>query len=259
MNLYFISYKLDYNSLEMAIQILEIIFLLDIFLKMFIIKDEDCEKYDKPINSFKITSRSYFQSDFWFDLIVWIPWGELGKHIVHKDLNVLDMIKVARLTILLEYINDKNIKRVCSNLFDRRFKQILEDPILSQDFKHNRTMIEARILVNNVAISLKILVNTVIILYFTASVWLISSLIFFHWEDQDSGEEHFVSPLLNLPLVQKVLQCFYFALTTLSTVGFGDFYPKSDLERIVGAQVILFGVALFSIIISEFLDMINKI
>ena len=56
-----------------------------------------------------------------------------------------------------------------------------------------------------------------------------------------------------------MLQNFYFILTTLSTVGFGDFYPKSDMERILGAFVILFGVALFSIIISEFLDMISKI
>ena len=56
-----------------------------------------------------------------------------------------------------------------------------------------------------------------------------------------------------------MLQSFYFALTTLSTVGFGDFYPISDYERILGAFVILFGVALFSIIISEFLEMITKI
>ena len=45
----------------------------------------------------------------------------------------------------------------------------------------------------------------------------------------------------------------------MSTVGFGDFYPKSDGERIIGALIILFGVALFSIIISEFLDMIARI
>ena len=45
----------------------------------------------------------------------------------------------------------------------------------------------------------------------------------------------------------------------MSTVGFGDFYPKSDGERIIGALIILFGVALFSIIISEFLDMITRI
>jgi len=42
-------------------------------------------------------------------------------------------------------------------------------------------------------------------------------------------------------------------------VGFGDFYPLSDLERILGAFVILFGVAIFSIIISEFLDLITNI
>ena len=58
---------------------------------------------------------------------------------------------------------------------------------------------------------------------------------------------------------EKVLHSFYFALTTLSTVGFGDFYPKSDLERILGALLILTGVALFSLIISEFLYMIQKI
>ena len=45
----------------------------------------------------------------------------------------------------------------------------------------------------------------------------------------------------------------------MSTVGFGDFYPKSDGERIIGSLMILFGVALFSVIISEFLDMITRI
>ena len=57
----------------------------------------------------------------------------------------------------------------------------------------------------------------------------------------------------------KLLQSFYFALTTLSTVGFGDFYPVSDLERVLGGLIILFGVALFGIIINEFLEMVAKI
>ena len=56
-----------------------------------------------------------------------------------------------------------------------------------------------------------------------------------------------------------MLRSFYFALTTLSTVGFGDFYPVSSSERLLGSLFILFGVALFSIIISEFLDMIVRI
>ena len=35
-------------------------------------------------------------------------------------------------------------------------------------------------------------------------------------------------------------------MTTLSTVGFGDFHPRSDIERIFGSFFLLFGVMLFS-------------
>ena len=45
----------------------------------------------------------------------------------------------------------------------------------------------------------------------------------------------------------------YFAFTSLSTVGFGDFYPVSDLERVVGSFVLLIGVAMFSYILGELL------
>ena len=70
---------------------------------------------------------------------------------------------------------------------------------------------------------------------------------------------YFIESQIGLPFNQKVLQSFYFSLTTLSTVGFGDFYPKSDFERMLGALVILFGVAMFSIINSEFLEMVTEI
>ena len=51
----------------------------------------------------------------------------------------------------------------------------------------------------------------------------------------------------------------YFAFTSLSTVGFGDYHPRSDLERIVGALVLLFGVAIFSYIMGKFVEMVNQI
>lgn len=57
----------------------------------------------------------------------------------------------------------------------------------------------------------------------------------------------------------RSLSSFYFLFTTLSTVGFGDFYPKSDLERLTGAFVLLAGVALFSYMIGEILYMINTL
>lgn len=50
----------------------------------------------------------------------------------------------------------------------------------------------------------------------------------------------------------------YFALTTLSTAGLGDYYQVSDTERLVGSIYFLSGVALFSFIIGELEWMIGK-
>lgn len=111
----------------------------------------------------------------------------------------------------------------------------------------------------NIAIAIKILIYTMLALYFTGNYWLCFSLIFFTWNKFEDVDNYFIASQLSLPYGQKFLQCFYYALTTLSTVGFGDFYPVSDFERILGAFMILFGVALFSIIISEFLEMIAEI
>jgi hypothetical protein len=40
-------------------------------------------------------------------------------------------------------------------------------------------------------------------------------------------------------------------------VGFGDYYPVSDLERVVGAIMLLFGVAIFSFIMGKFIEMVD--
>ena len=42
----------------------------------------------------------------------------------------------------------------------------------------------------------------------------------------------------------------YFMFTTLSTVGFGDFNPKSEIERVIMTFILLVGVATFSYIMS---------
>jgi hypothetical protein len=51
----------------------------------------------------------------------------------------------------------------------------------------------------------------------------------------------------------------YFALTSLSTVGFGDIYPTTDFERIAISFILLIGVAVFSYILGELRYMIHNI
>jgi hypothetical protein len=49
----------------------------------------------------------------------------------------------------------------------------------------------------------------------------------------------------------------YFAFTSLSTVGFGDFNPRSNSERLFCAFILLFGVAIFSYIMGIFIEILG--
>lgn len=55
-----------------------------------------------------------------------------------------------------------------------------------------------------------------------------------------------------------MLVVLYFAFTSLSTVGFGDFHPISSAERLVCAFVLLFGVAIFSYIMGIFISILDQ-
>ena len=50
----------------------------------------------------------------------------------------------------------------------------------------------------------------------------------------------------------------YFSFTTLSTTGFGDLRPISDYERLIGAFMMLFGVATFSHVLAQYIEILEK-
>jgi hypothetical protein len=57
---------------------------------------------------------------------------------------------------------------------------------------------------------------------------------------------------------EEMLKINYFSFTTLSTVGFGDFNPRSNLERLYMAFGMLLGVAIFSLILSNFMVILEE-
>jgi len=54
----------------------------------------------------------------------------------------------------------------------------------------------------------------------------------------------------------RVVQTMYFSFTTLSTVGFGDYHPVNYYERAVACFILLYGVAIFSYIQGNFIEII---
>ena len=55
---------------------------------------------------------------------------------------------------------------------------------------------------------------------------------------------------------ERLITCMYYALTTLATVGYGDYYPSSISEKILGSIIQIFGVTFFSILMNNFIDVV---
>jgi len=57
---------------------------------------------------------------------------------------------------------------------------------------------------------------------------------------------------------ENLIIIFYFAFTSLSTVGFGDYHPRGNIERMIGAFILLGGVAIFSLIMGNFIEILQE-
>ena len=56
--------------------------------------------------------------------------------------------------------------------------------------------------------------------------------------------------------MQEYMMGFYFGITILTTVGYGDVNGKTTIQRVVVIIYIFIGVSLYSFIIGEFSNMI---
>ena len=87
-------------------------------------------------------------------------------------------------------------------------------------------------------------------------------ILFFIWMDVtlEHGDKEgfgFVHEVNNKNAGTVVLIMMYWSFTTLSTVGFGDYYPISNHERGMMCFGFLAGVACFSYVNGAFLEILN--
>jgi len=113
---------------------------------------------------------------------------------------------------------------------------------------------------------LKLIIMVFAVSYFCGIFFYMWSDItndFTHINDTKYGTgENFIDDnefISNRNAWNRTLIVLYYAFTSLTTVGFGDYHPKSDYERIFIAIMLLFGVAIFSYTMGNFIQIINSI
>lgn len=103
---------------------------------------------------------------------------------------------------------------------------------------------------------IRLIIIAIIITYFIGCFWWLICSNY----TQNEGESTFIDyfELTNIDEFHQLTISCYYALTTLSTVGYGDFYPVSNTERIVAVIIMLLGVAFFSYIMGNFIEIISN-
>lgn len=111
--------------------------------------------------------------------------------------------------------------------------------------------------------------------YFLGILWFIICENFINWEHALSSEPNLLSMDVYRGLntfyiyedygfrdddsnFDSLAKVWYFGLTTLTTIGFGDFSPVSYNEKLIVAVILLIAVGVFSIIMANFLEILEK-
>lgn len=85
--------------------------------------------------------------------------------------------------------------------------------------------------------------------YFLGCFWYLVSTE----QDVEEGTETWITvfEIEKYSILERLTVSCYYAITMLSTVGYGDLYPISNNEKLFAVFCMLFGVATFSVVMDQ--------
>lgn len=151
------------------------------------------------------------------------------------------------------------IPRIVNLLDLSRFNKFV-DTVFSGQTRGKRVVFQ--LIMKNVYKVFRLILLTIIITYFTGCLFYFLSDSQLRFLPNDGVPYDTFITINNLNDSNytngyKFITSCYFSITTLSTVGYGDLYPISNAEKIVGILIMLAGVGFFSFIMGSFIEIIS--
>lgn len=93
---------------------------------------------------------------------------------------------------------------------------------------------------------ISLVVSAAILTYFLGCFWY----LFVSNESSDPNDDNFFNNnyLRNESYGRRLIICCYFVMTTLTTVGYGDYTPLTKMEKFITIIIMIMGIGLFSYI-----------
>ena len=212
-------------------------------------------------------------------MIALIPFGGIFSSFDER-LEFLWLIKAIRINDLKFYMSVKFFKPLINFYIESRQKGPLNDPKKREETNEDLIFVTQKIYVRNFVKIMRLIFTILFITYFVGQYWfifvdiivlIIQNKEWGHHNDQNqkgwekialAGDESF---LINEDWnftekdgYEQTIIAMYYALTSLSTTGFGDLYPRNTLERFLCSFMLLGGVTIFSYVLSELRFMIEN-
>ena len=157
------------------------------------------------------------------------------------------------------------MKEVKAAFYNRINSIIKNNTTLANNKIKDNNFVSLVILISHLVKTTQLIITILCVSYFFGIFWFIFCDITTKTEEEqglrnDPGEDYFLITfdVYDQAHSESIVMLTYFAFTSLSTVGLGDYHPRSNKERLAGAFILLFGVAITSYIMDNFNGMIMQ-
>jgi hypothetical protein len=217
-----------------------------------------------PVTSHAKIFTRYVQGDFIHNAIPTFPITFLLAMSNSQQFKILYLIKVIRIFEGLKYYNVEFVMAFLKVRNTKKVKRNIEnDPLLENNLDLDQNKINLFFKIRYGLKVFKLFLMIINISYFTGIIWM----IFCQNVQRELKKMDVIEPEENFfdyfgieesSESRQVLISLYYSFTSLSTVGFGDFHPRSNVERLFCSVVLVGGVIVFSYIMGDFIAMLEN-
>lgn len=197
-----------------------------------------------------------------YDAITIIPFAKIFYN-AGKLSRLFNAIKIVRISKGYYLLSTSKFKQNIKAIFDKKLQQKIvklkldQGDVQIENFE-DHTGIDTQI---NIIYTFRIIKLVITILgtsYFLGLFWYIVCDL---KEIIESEDPNFIGVYFrdSQGPYHRTVASTYYAFTSLSTVGFGDFHPENSFERLFCALILLVGNGIFGYVLGMFREMVQEV